>query len=304
MTTIEDKSAAQTARPDVTASGPRRSSTRIKAGLTVAAIVKYASLIVFCLLILLPLVVILFAAFKTPKEYLTTSPITPPENWFNFANFSTAFVQGDMLLGFINTTIILVVSIVATIIIGTMCAYALDRFDFRFKKVVFALFLIATLVPGVTTQVATYQVVNGLHLVDTYWAAIILFSGTDIVSVYIFIQFMQSIPKSLDEAAMLEGANKLTIYWRIVLPLLKPAIATVVIIKGIAIYNEFYIPFLYLPSQNLSVISTSLFRFTGPFSASQQIIAAGIVIVIAPTLVIFLALQRFIYNGITQGATK
>ncbi len=271
---------------------------------TLQTLGKYASLIAFSLVLLLPLVVILFASFKSAREYVTTTPLTPPTDWFNFSNFTTAFVDGQMLLGFANTAVILVVSVFGTIVVGTMTAYALDRFDFRFKKLVFAAFLIASLVPSVTTQVATYQVINGLHLVDTYWAAILLFMGTDIVSIYIFIQFMQSIPKSLDEAAMIDGANRFTIYLRVILPLLKPAIATVVIIKGIAIYNEFYIPYLYLPSPNLGVISTSLFRFIGPFSASQQIIAAGIIIVIAPTLVIFLALQRFIYNGITQGATK
>ncbi len=270
----------------------------------VAALGKYASLIAFSIVLLLPLVVIVFASLKTAKEYLTTSALTPPKDWFNFANFGTAWVGGDMLRGFANTAFILSVSIVITIILGTMAAYALDRFEFRFKKLVFALFLIATLVPGVTTQVATYQVINGLGLVDTYWAAILLFSGTDIVSVYIFVQFMQSIPKSLDEAAMLEGVSRFGIYWRIILPLLQPAIATVVIIKGIAIYNEFYIPLLYLPSPEHNVISTALFKFIGPFSASQQVIAAGVLIVIIPTLVIFVALQRFIYNGITRGATK
>jgi multiple sugar transport system permease protein len=146
--------------------------------------------------------------------------------------------------------------------------------------------------------------VNFFDLVNTHGAAIVLFAGTDIVSIYIFIQFMQSIPRSLDEAAMLDGANRFGIYWRVILPLLSPAIVTVIIIKGIAIYNEFYIPFLYMPSQDLAVISTSLFRFQGPFGAQWEVIAAAIMIVILPTLVIFLALQKFIYNGITSGATK
>lgn len=164
---------------------------------------KYLSLVVFCVVLMLPLVVILFASFKTAQEYATTSPIAPPQNWLNFDNFVTAWVGGDMLRGFLNTGLVLTLSIVFTVLIGTMAAYALDRFEFRAKKLVFALFLIATLVPGVTTQVATYQVINGFGLVNTYWAAVLLFSGTDIVSIYIFVQFMQSIPKSLDEAAML-----------------------------------------------------------------------------------------------------
>ena len=154
-----------------------------------------------------------------------------------------------MAAAFVNTTIILVVSVAGTILIGTMAAYAIDRFEFRFKKRHRGLFLLATLVPAVTTQVATFQVVNDPRPVQHPVAAIALFMGTDIVSIYIFLQFMRAIPAALDEAATLDGANHFTIYRRIILPLLKPAIATVVIIKGIAIYNEFYIPFLYMPSQ-------------------------------------------------------
>ena len=264
---------------------------------------KYTSLVVACVVALVPLVVILITSLKTAQDYATSGPLDLPKH-VTFANFGTAFTKADMATAFLNTTIILVVSIVGTVIIGTMAAYAIDRFEFRFKKTIVGLFLLATLVPGVTTQVATFQVINTLGLYNTRWAVIALFLGTDIVSIYIFIQFMQSIPRSLDEAAMLDGASRLGIYWRIILPLLGPAIATVVIIKGIAIYNEFYIPYLYMPSQDLAVISTSLFRFQGPYGAQWEVIAAGIMIVILPTLVIFLFLQRFIYNGVTSGATK
>ncbi|MET0354947.1 MULTISPECIES: carbohydrate ABC transporter permease [Plantibacter] len=281
--------------------GPKRPQG---AGALTATTIKYASLIIASLFAVVPLATIFMLAFKTDREQRTTGPLTPPSNWFNFDNFVVAFDQGGMVTGFLNTAIILLVSVAGTILIGTMSAYALDRFRFRGRKLVMGLFLLATLVPSVTTQVATFQVVSALELFNTRGAAILLFMGTDIVAIYIFLQFMQSIPVSLDEAAMLDGANRFTIYWRIILPLLKPAVATVVIIKGIAIYNEFYIPFLYMPSQDLGVISTSLFRFMGPFGAQWQIIAAGTILVIIPTLVAFLFLQRYIYNGLTSGATK
>lgn len=265
---------------------------------------KYVTLVVATLVVVIPLVVVAIASVKSAPEYRSSGPFDLPQNWFNFDNYVTAFVGGNMLTGFLNTTFILVVSLAGTILIGTMTAYAIDRFEFRGKPFVLGAFLFATLVPGVTTQVATFQIVNGLELYNTRWAAIALFLGTDIVAIYLFVQFMSSIPKSLDEAAMIDGANRWTIYWRIILPLLKPAIATVVIVKGIAIYNEFYIPFLYMPSRDLGVISTSLFRFTGPFGAQWEVIAAGTVIVIVPILALFLFLQRFIYNGFTSGATK
>jgi raffinose/stachyose/melibiose transport system permease protein len=267
-------------------------------------VLKYASLIIAVIVTLLPLGVILIAALKTTGEFRSTGPLTPPSNWFNFSNFIEAFTRGNMLQGFLNTSIILVFSLAGTILIGTMAAYAIDRFEFRFKKLVVALFLIASLIPSVTTQIATFRIVNGLHLFNTHGAAILLFTGTDIIAIYIFVQFMQSIPKSLDEAAMIDGANRFTIYARVIFPLLKPAIATVIIIKGIAIYNEFYIPFLYMPSRDLGVISTSLFRFKGPFSAEWEVIAAGVIVVIVPTLIVFVFLQRFIYNGLTSGAVK
>ncbi|MDQ2850600.1 carbohydrate ABC transporter permease [Dermatophilaceae bacterium Sec6.4] len=268
-----------------------------------AATGKYTSLVVYSLITLVPLVVLVITSLKTKKDYATSGPLDLPRH-VTFANFKYAFVQGDMASAFINTTIILVISTVASIIIGTMAAYAISRFNFRFKKTVVAAFLLAALVPAVTTQVATFQVVNALGVYDTRKAAIILFTSTDIVSIYIFIQFMRSIPISLDEAAKLDGCNHFTIYRKIILPLLRPAIATVVIIKGIAIYNEFYIPYLYMPDQNLGVVSTSLQRFIGPRGTEWEQLSAGALIVIVPTLVIFLVLQKQIYNGISAGATK
>lgn len=270
----------------------------------VVTTLKYLSLVAASIVTLLPLVAVLIASLKTSGEFATSGPLDLPQNWFNIENFVTAFVKGNMVQGLVNTTFILVVSLVGTILVGTMTAYAIDRFNFRAKKLILALFLIATLVPGVTTQVATFQIVNNLGLFNSLAAPIVLFLGTDIVSIYIFVQFMSSIPKSLDEAAMLDGANRWTIYWRVILPLLKPAIATVVIIRGIAIYNEFYIPFLYMPSRELGTISTSLFRFKGPFGAQWEVIAAGTLLVIIPTLILFLFLQRYIYNGFISGATK
>ncbi|MEW1721996.1 carbohydrate ABC transporter permease [Streptomyces sp. NPDC093109] len=270
-----------------------------------AAGAKYLSLVVASVVVLLPLAVIFLTSLKTDKEMADGSgALTPPRDPLNFANYLTAFSDGRMLSAFGNTAFILLFAITGTVVIGSMTAYAIDRFDFRLRRPVVALFLIATLVPGVTTQVATFQIVNSFGLFDSLWAPIVLYMGTDIVSIYIFLQFIRGIPVSLDESARLDGANAFTVYRKIIFPLLKPAIATVVIIKGITVYNDFYIPFLYMPSEELGTISTSLFRFKGPFGAHWENISAGAVLVILPTLVAFLFLQRYIYNGFTRGATR
>lgn len=272
--------------------------------ITVFDIFKYIVVISGALSSLVPIVVVFIASFKTTGEYLDTTPLAMPKSFLNFANYLTAFFDGKMLLGFINTTIILLISLSGAILIGTMVAYVVNRFDFKMKNVVLGAFLVATLIPGVTTQVATFQIIEGLGLFNTRMAAIILYLGTDIVSIYIFIQFIAGISVSLDEAAMLEGASYLRIFTTIILPLVKPAIVTVMIIKGVAIYNDFYIPFLYMPNKELQVISTSLFKFMGPFGSNWEIISAAIIIAIIPTLIFFISLQKYIYNGFTAGSVK
>ncbi|MDO0910902.1 carbohydrate ABC transporter permease [Streptomyces sp. DT2A-34] len=271
----------------------------------VARTLVYLSLIAATVVVLLPLAAVVLTSLKSEQEMANDSgALALPDDLLNFSNYATAFQDGRMLSAFANTAIILLFAIGGTVLIGSMTAYAIDRFTFRFKKLVVALFLVAALVPGVTTQVATFQIVNSFGMFDSLWAPIALYMGTDIVSIYIFLQFVRSIPTALDEAARLDGANAFTIYRKIIFPLLKPAIATVVIVKGITTYNDFYIPFLYMPSEDLGVISTSLFRFKGPFGAHWETISAGAVLVILPTLIVFLLLQRFIYNGFMRGATR
>lgn len=287
-------------------SAPSRRTVR--AARTVPAripvVLKYLSLILASAVVLVPLVVVLLTSLKTGSEVANSGPLSLPGDWFNFANYATAIEQGAMLRAFGNTTLILVVSTAGTVLIGSMTAYAIDRFHFRLKKLVMGLFLLATLVPSVTTQVATFQVIDDLGAFNSRWAPILLYTGTDIVSIYIFLQFIRSIPVSLDEAARIDGATSWTIYRKIILPMLRPAIATVVIVKGIAIYNDFYVPFLYMPDPELGTISTALFRFKGPFGAHWETISAGTIVVIVPTLVVFMALQRFIYSGFAAGSTK
>lgn len=267
-------------------------------------IVKYASLTLGVLVSLIPICVVFFASFKTPEEYASTGALVPPQSWLNFENFQRAFVEGKMLTGFMNTFIILTIATIGAILLGSMVAYVLSRFNFKGSKFLIGAFLLATLIPGITTQIATFQIINSLGLYNTRGAAIILFMGTDIIAVYIFIQFLNRISTSLDESAMLDGASYFTIYRKIILPLLAPAIATVVIIKGVGIYNDFYIPFLYMPSEQLNVVSTALFKFRGPYGSQWEVICAAIMIVIIPTLIAFLGLQKYIYNGFTQGGVK
>lgn len=270
----------------------------------VSSILVYASLLLASAMALIPIIVVVFASFKTGEELNSTGVLELPQSFLNFENYKTAFVDGKMLLGFKNTFIILVLSLFATIMTGTMTAYILHRFKFRGRKFINNLFLVASLIPSITMQMSVFQIIVKLHLFNTLASSVILFAGTDIISIYIFMQFMDSIPYSLDESAIMDGAGYFTIFFKIILPLLKPAIVTVLIIKGVGFYNEFYTPYLYMPKSELAVISTALFRFKGPYGTKWEVICAGVIITLLPALIAFLLLQKKIYSGLTSGAVK
>ncbi|OCA86566.1 sugar ABC transporter permease [Bacillus sp. FJAT-27986] len=266
------------------------------------AIVKYGSLLLGVAVAILPVLVVFIGSFKSKEEFLTTGVLALPEQ-FTFDNYTRAFIDGQMTVGFKNTLIIFIVSIVGKLLLGTMIAYVLNRFDFKLKKPIMGLFLLATLIPAITTQVATFQIIEGMGLFNTIWSVIVLNLGTDVIAVYVFLQYLNNIPVSLDEAAIMEGASYFQIYRKIILPLLKAPMITILIISGVGIYNDFYNPFLYMPSPELKVISTALFAFKGPYGTDWPVILAGVIIVITPILIVFLALQKYIYNGVS-GSVK
>ena len=267
-------------------------------------IIKYLSLILAAVIVIAPVLVILFAAFKTRSEFNVSGKLDLPNSFLYFENFKTAFTDGGMITGLKNTIFLMVMSLVGTILFGAMVAYVLSRFEFFGKKLIFGAYLVAMLIPMVTTQVATYKIVSFLGLVGTIWAPIALYLGADVMSLYIMLLFMESIHISLDESAKLDGASYPFIFFRIILPNLKPAIATVAIIRGVTIYNDFYIPFLYMPDQKLQTLSTSLYKFMGPYGGQWNVICAGVILIIIPTLVAFLSMQKYIYNGFVAGSVK
>ncbi len=266
-------------------------------------ILKYAVLIFLVFMILLPITVVIFGSFKPHAEFYQSNPLAPPTSFY-LGNYKKVFLEGELLIGFKNTLIIMVVSLTGSILSGTTVSYIFSRFNFNGKKILQNMFLFAALVPGVTMQVTVFQIVASLGVFNTIFAPILLYIGTDIMAIYIFMQFIDNISIELDESAALEGASRFKIFTSIIFPLLKPAIATVLIINGVGMYNDFYTAFLYMPSPHLATISTSLFNFKGPYASSWEIICAGIVVVIIPMLIVFLKMQKNIYNGLTTGSVK
>ena len=266
--------------------------------------IEYFSLIFFSFVALLPVVSCVITAFKTETEYQNTNVMTLPESWLNFDNFIQAFNKANMGRAFINSFIVLVFVVFGSVMVGSMLAYVLNRFTFPGNGLIRSLFLFATLLPGIAMQVATYQLMYQIGFINHLYGYIILSMGTDVISIYIFIQFFENIPTSLDESAYMDGASYFTIFFKILFPLLKPAIVTVMILKGVGTYNEYYNASLYLSDPKLKTIAISLYTFVGPLGSKYNLICAGGIISLIPALVVFLIFQKQIYSGLTAGAVK
>ena len=281
------------------------SNAAIRAKSIVINVFKYVLLIFSAFVALVPIVSCINTAFKTEEEYAATNVMTLPENWLNFDNFVTAWQQADMGHAFLNSFIILVCVLAGSVMISSMLAYVLNRFKFPGNGLIRNLFTIATLIPGIAAQVTVYQIMTSLHLVNSMPGYIILMMGTDVITIYIFLQFFENLSVSLDESAILDGCTYFGVFFKILLPLLKPAVVTSAILKGVGTYNEYYMANLYLQDKTkYQVVSTSLYVFSGPMGSQYNYICAGVLITIIPALIIFLLCQNQIYSGMAAGAVK
>ena len=276
-----------------------------KIGKYVGIFLKYFSLVFFSFVAVLPVVSCVITAFKTDTEYQQTNVMVMPESWLNFDNFIQAFQRANMGRAFINSTIILVCVLVVSTIVGTQLAYVLNRFKFPGNGLIRNLFLFASLLPGVAMQVAVYEIMYKLGFINSLIGYIIMMCGTDVISIYIYIQFFENIPISLDESGIVDGASYFTIFYKILLPLVKPAIVTSCILKGVGTYNEYYSANLYLQDKKIyPTVATSLYTFVGPLGSKYNLTCAALIISLLPALIVFITCQKQIYSGLTSGAVK
>ena len=184
-----------------------------KTGKAILTTIKYLSLAFFSFFALLPIVSCVITAFKTDREYQNTNVMTLPESWLNFSNFVDAFKKAGMARAFINSTVILLFVLVFSTILGTQLAYVLDRFKFTGNKLIRNMFLFATMLPGVAMQISVYEIMYKLKFINSLPGYIVLMCGTDVIAIYIFIQFFENIDISLDESAIVDGASYFTIFY-------------------------------------------------------------------------------------------
>ncbi|MCX7842890.1 MAG: carbohydrate ABC transporter permease [Clostridia bacterium] len=269
----------------------------------ISLVIKYAVLITIVIFVFTPLYIIVSTSLKTPKEVSSLTPLALPQGIY-LGNFIKTFKEANMLNAFKNSLIIAGVSVFFNVIIGAMVTYIISRFEFGLKKYVLGIFYAAMMIPFYTTEIARFKLINSLGLFNTLWAPIIIYVGADMMQIFIFKQYMDKIPVSLDESAMIEGASFFRIFTSVIFPLTIPAAATLAIIKFVEITNDMYIPYLYIPSIKYKTMTTALLEYAGQFTINWANISACMIWIIIPTLLLYIAFQKQILSGITAGSVK
>jgi raffinose/stachyose/melibiose transport system permease protein len=272
---------------------------------TLSLCITYAILIALTVFILSPLVMVLFSSFKTTEEYtLSKSVYIPPHSWAYLDNYKVIFERSNLLIGYRNSLIIVCASTLGSVIMCSMVAFVLTRFEFKGKGLVLGLYLMMNIFPMTVVEVFRFIFMTSIGLFNTLLTGIILYMAAEVLSIYIFIQAMKGLPRSLDESAMLDGASFFRIYRSIIMPLSSSAIVTVIILKVISIYNDFFIPYLYMPGPSVKTATKAIFDAAGDLVAKANQLTAGLILLLLPTLVLYLAMQKWIISGITAGSIK
>lgn len=261
--------------------------------------------IMIVLFVVAPILITLFASLKTRAGMSNSSPLSLPSAAnFTWANYQKVLNDPKLYVGLKNTAIIVAVSLVFNVLFGSITAYCLERFRFKGRGLIFVLFFLGMMIPTFITEISRFKLIEGMHLYNTLGAPIIIYIASDLMQLYIYRQFINKISVSIDESALIDGCSYFRLYWQIVFPLMAPATATVVIIKAVNIINDMYIPYIYMPSNKLKTLTTFLMNYSNAQKGSWQLLSAAIILVLIPTVLIYVFAQKQIMSGLSAGAVK
>jgi len=283
-----------------TENGSAAGSRVIKKGLT--GFVKLL-LIGYALLTLYPLYWLFTSAFKSNQDFFT-NPYGLPKAWMT-ENLFRAWELGNMGRAMLNSTVVTLTAVVLTILLSVLAAYVLSRFEFRFKKIVVVLFTTGLLIPIHSTLVPLFIMMKNIGLLDTYGALILPYTAFELpIAIFLAMAYMSSIPREIEEAAMIDGSGWWGIFGRMILPLCTPIIATISILAFLRFWNDFSFALVFINTQALKTLPLSLSLFSDGFGTDYSLTMGAMAIAVIPTIVAYLILQEQIMKGMVAGSIK
>jgi raffinose/stachyose/melibiose transport system permease protein len=256
-------------------------------------------MIVVAVLFFFPLYVLVNLGLKRPSD--ASSPIAPVTHP-TLSNLANAWSQAHLAGALLNSAIVTVVSVLLIVGLSALAAYPLARVTRNWSKITYLIFLIGLLLPFQLGLIPLYTTIRDLHLLGNLASLIIFYTGLQVpFATFLYVGFLRAIPGDYEEAAALDGASRLRAFLSVVFPLLRPITGTLIILNAIFVWNDFFTPLLYLSGSNNQTAPVALFSFVGQYTSQWNLVFAGLIITIAPILIIYFAMQRSIIRGFGGG---
>ncbi|MFC7063366.1 carbohydrate ABC transporter permease [Halobacillus seohaensis] len=263
----------------------------------------YAILIIYGLINAYPILWMVINSFKSNAEF-AENPFAFPVHWL-FENYQTAWETARLDTYFLNSIIVSVVAVIITVLAGAFASYFLSRFNFKWGKYMYGFFVFGLLIPIHATLVPMFLLMKNLGLLNTHVGLIFPYIAFNLpITIFILVSFMKAFPKDIEESAIMDGCGVFRIFWSIILPMTRPALATVVILNFINNWNEFSFALVLINEESLKTLPLGLANFAGQYTTNYGAQMAGLTLAIIPTIVIYMLLEEHLVKGMTAGAVK
>lgn len=273
-------------------------------GKKIGKVILWIVLVIVAVIQLFPLIWLVDFSLGSSNEMFTNGLLIIPER-IRWDNYVKAFVDGNFLHYLRNSVLINTLAVILVVIISIMAAFACQRMKWKLKGLVSTLLVMGMMIPIHATLLPNYKIYSTLHLTDTIWALLIPYVAFSLPQgMFLMTGFIQSVPKELEEAAVMDGCGIYRIVFQIITPLLKPSIATVAIMTFLNNWNEFMMASTYLSSPTWKTLPFSVLEFTGEYSSNYAVQFAVMALTAAPAVVVYVILNKHITKGVAMGAVK
>lgn len=269
------------------------------------ALALHGVLAAYTVIALYPIALILINAFKTRRAIFGSPTAIPTPDTFSLAGFATVLQRSAFEVYFSNSLIVTLASLVGVLLLGAMAAWALSEYKFPGNTILALYLAIGIMIPIRLGTVSILRLVVDLGLINTLAALILVYTAQGLpLAIFILSEFMRQIPKELKEAARCDGVSEYRIFYRIILPLTRPAIATVAVFTMIPIWNDLWFPLILAPAEQTRTITLGVQQFIGQYVTDWNAVLASLTLAIVPVLILYLIFSRQLIRGLTSGAVK
>lgn len=278
-------------------------SQRAQINKALTSLIQYTLLGFFLLIALAPVALMWMSAFKTRQE-ISVAPLALPTS-LNFDNLLQAWTVGRFGQYIGNSIIVTIPVVFGVVLLSAMAGYGFARHRFLGREFVFYAFLIGLMVPFQSIMIPLYFNIKNLGLLGTYWAMILPAIGLGLpFGIFLMQSFFRGLPQELADSARVDGCNEFQVFWRVLLPLAKPAISSLVVFQFMWTWNAYLMPLLLLNQESLRPITLGLMFFQGRYTSDYALISAGVTIVTFPIVLVYIIMQRQFLRGLTAGALR